>query len=613
LYPGIEAYHSPRKNPCIAKKLEPVVLGDKDALFGALTKVLERLQHAGRPVLIIAASIQDASALTDHLKRVFPAQSEGGPCIECLNGVQEKDQDDVLSLAGNPGHILVATALAGRGADIKVNNSVKGGLHVIMCYLPQNERVEAQNAGRAGRQGQEGSYQMMVTERQIQNFTRNKSAVSFAAYLAHRKELQVHLCKDIEAQVLFNHCLFDTMQLAYLSGVDLEASGWFVRYNYLLDQLNLEGSTLHIEDFAGMCVSAIKGLTIFDEALACIETEAKQNSDVPSLLLASLRSHEKKPVVPAAPAPAGGAGGGVGAGAGAYAGAGAGAAAGGARASAYRGTLFSALPAAAPASVTYDVTVKGLAWVDETSNEGEILADIHMYVSLPKGFERYKRIINTIVAVKRYAEPYRGKGKGKGPARDSRGVGLTFRVEGGPVDEMILQRAFSALAQGVNEHRARISKSAADAHDTGKLAELKKYTPGEIIGVKKEMGLQMFGVVSQATGVAVAAQDAFAAVDQEHDQDDLQNQHVFVENHAEHNAYDPSFLEPGDYTFEKEPQQFAHVTWTKQLQRANCRVDPDMRVSPQGASRYAIMIAAVPVQDKEAASASSRAKKRPRM
>ena len=64
------------------------------------------------------------------------------------------------------GDIIISTALASRGTDIKVSNTVQnlngGGLHVLLTYLPRNSRVERQIIGRTGRKGLQGSFRMIL-------------------------------------------------------------------------------------------------------------------------------------------------------------------------------------------------------------------------------------------------------------------------------------------------------------------------------------------------------------------------------------------------------------------------------------------------------------------
>ena len=82
-----------------------------------------------------------------------------------MNDVQVEGEDYIIDRAGKCGAVTIATNTAGRGTDIKLEKMAieSGGLHVIIGFFPVNLRVECQNLGRAGRQGQQGSCQIIFS------------------------------------------------------------------------------------------------------------------------------------------------------------------------------------------------------------------------------------------------------------------------------------------------------------------------------------------------------------------------------------------------------------------------------------------------------------------
>ena len=81
-----------------------------------------------------------------------------------LNGIQDAQEADVIADAGQPGAVTVATNMAGRGTDIKLDPQVAadGGLHVIVTQMHSFARVDRQLIGRCARCGDPGSFRFFV-------------------------------------------------------------------------------------------------------------------------------------------------------------------------------------------------------------------------------------------------------------------------------------------------------------------------------------------------------------------------------------------------------------------------------------------------------------------
>jgi preprotein translocase subunit SecA len=81
-----------------------------------------------------------------------------------LNARQSRQEAEIIADAGQPGRVTVATNMAGRGTDIKLHPVVReaGGLHIILTEYHESRRIDRQLFGRAGRQGDPGSYEAIV-------------------------------------------------------------------------------------------------------------------------------------------------------------------------------------------------------------------------------------------------------------------------------------------------------------------------------------------------------------------------------------------------------------------------------------------------------------------
>lgn len=112
------------------------------------------LSNANRAVLIGVRSVQTSAALHEAFLAIAPDRA-----ISVLNAVNDAQESSIVALAGKAGAITVATNMAGRGTDIKIDPAVHetGGLHVIIAETNDFSRIDRQLVGRCARQGDPGT------------------------------------------------------------------------------------------------------------------------------------------------------------------------------------------------------------------------------------------------------------------------------------------------------------------------------------------------------------------------------------------------------------------------------------------------------------------------
>ena len=122
-----------------------------DGKWRAVVEDIIEKHEAGRPVLVGTVAIETSEMLADRLTR------RGVP-HEVLNAKQHQREAQIISRAGRPGAVTIATNMAGRGTDIKLGDGVAdaGGLHVLGTERHESRRIDNQLRGRSGRQGRPG-------------------------------------------------------------------------------------------------------------------------------------------------------------------------------------------------------------------------------------------------------------------------------------------------------------------------------------------------------------------------------------------------------------------------------------------------------------------------
>jgi preprotein translocase subunit SecA len=137
---------------------EDLVYKSKRAKYNAVIEEIVALSSAGRPVLVGTTSVEVSELLSRMLRL-------RGIKHNVLNAKQHQNEAGIVAEAGLKGAVTIATNMAGRGTDIKIDDEVKslGGLAIIGTERHDSRRVDRQLRGRAGRQGDPGTSRFYVS------------------------------------------------------------------------------------------------------------------------------------------------------------------------------------------------------------------------------------------------------------------------------------------------------------------------------------------------------------------------------------------------------------------------------------------------------------------
>ena len=128
-----------------------VVYKTEQAKFKAVIEDIKQSHAKGQPVLVGTVTIETSELLSKLLKRE-------GIRHQVLNAKYHAKEAEIVSLAGKKGAVTIATNMAGRGTDIKLEDGVQelGGLKIIGTERHESRRIDNQLRGRSGRQGDPG-------------------------------------------------------------------------------------------------------------------------------------------------------------------------------------------------------------------------------------------------------------------------------------------------------------------------------------------------------------------------------------------------------------------------------------------------------------------------
>ena len=148
---GMDVIAIPTNRPMIRKDLDDAVYKTKKEKFKAVVDEVEKAHEKGQPVLVGTIAIETSELLSKMLNR------RGIP-HKVLNAKFHELEAEIVADAGIHGSVTIATNMAGRGTDIKLDDESKalGGLKIIGTERHESRRIDNQLRGRSGRQGDPG-------------------------------------------------------------------------------------------------------------------------------------------------------------------------------------------------------------------------------------------------------------------------------------------------------------------------------------------------------------------------------------------------------------------------------------------------------------------------
>ena len=155
---GMDVVEIPTNMPVIREDLEDAVYKTQKEKFRAVCDEVERAHAKGQPVLVGTITIEVSEHLSSMLKK-------RGIRHNVLNAKYHELEAEIVAQAGQHGAVTIATNMAGRGTDIKLDDEARaaGGLKIIGTERHESRRIDNQLRGRSGRQGDPGESRFYIS------------------------------------------------------------------------------------------------------------------------------------------------------------------------------------------------------------------------------------------------------------------------------------------------------------------------------------------------------------------------------------------------------------------------------------------------------------------
>ena len=155
---NMDVVEVPTNRPVARVDLEDAVYKTKKGKFNAVVESVIESHEKGQPVLVGTITIETSELLSEMLRKK-------GIQHNVLNAKYHEKEAEIVSQAGKHGAVTIATNMAGRGTDIKLDEEARaaGGLKIIGTERHESRRIDNQLRGRAGRQGDPGESRFYIS------------------------------------------------------------------------------------------------------------------------------------------------------------------------------------------------------------------------------------------------------------------------------------------------------------------------------------------------------------------------------------------------------------------------------------------------------------------
>ena len=155
---GMDVVEIPTNRPVQRKDLEDAVYKTKQEKYHAVVEAVKEAHATGQPVLVGTITIEVSELLSKMLKKE-------GIQHKVLNAKYHELEAEIVADAGQHGAVTIATNMAGRGTDIKLDDAAReaGGLKIIGTERHESRRIDNQLRGRSGRQVDPGEFCLYIS------------------------------------------------------------------------------------------------------------------------------------------------------------------------------------------------------------------------------------------------------------------------------------------------------------------------------------------------------------------------------------------------------------------------------------------------------------------